>query len=167
MTAQVGEILRYDGDTVRMCDTPLGDYFALGGRFPEPRFDCFSNTALWRGYVGTWEVLHERLYLVGLSGELVDGSNASLATLFPDYSDRVFAHWYSGTIRIPEGGLLEYIHAGFSSRYERDVFLGFQRGFLVSKETRINGSAPGGKHPAGYGIGAKTVFNRKTGGGQV
>lgn len=161
MTAQIGEILRYGGNTVRMCDTPLSDYFALGGQRPEPDFDSFSCTALWRGYVGTWEIVDDRLYLVDLAGDLEDGSPASLATVFPNYPDRVFAHWYSGTIRIPEGKLLKYVHMGFSSRYERDVFVEFRNGILVSTETRTNGTASDDGGPTGYGIGAMTVFPRK------
>lgn len=161
MTAQIGEILRYDSNTVRMCDTPLSAYFALGGRRPEPDFDSFGCTALWRGYVGTWEIVDGRLYLVNLAGDMEDGSQTCLATVFPDYPERVFAHWYSGTIRIPEGKLLKYIHMGFSSRYERDVLLGFRNGILVSTETRTNGTAPDGDSPTGYGIGAMTVFPRK------
>ncbi len=162
MTAQIGEILRYGGNTVRMCDTPLSGYFALGGRRPEPDFDSFRCTALWRGYVGTWEIFDDRLYLVGLAGELEDGSSGSLATVFPDFPDRVFAHWHSGTIRIPEGKLLQYVHMGFSSRYERDVFLEFRNGNLVSTETRTNGTASDDGGTTGYGIGAMTVFRRRS-----
>lgn len=166
MTAQIGEVLRYGGNTVRMCDTPLSAYFARGGRRPEPDFDCFGCTALWRGYVGTWEIANDHLYLVGLSGDLEDGSVANLATVFPDYPDRVFAHWYSGTIRIPEGKLIEYVHMGFASRYERDVFLRFRSGVLISIETRTNGTATDGSRPTGYGIGAMTVFPCKSMGGE-
>lgn len=165
MTAQFGEILRHEGETVSMCDTPLGDYFALGGRRPDHDFDTFGCTALWRGYVGTWEIVDGRLYLVGLSGDFEDGTPVSLAAVFPDYPDRVFAHWYSGRIRIPEGKLLKYVHMGFASRYERDVFLEFRNGVLSSTETRTNGTANGVGGPAGYGIGGMTVFPRKPKGG--
>lgn len=161
MTAQMGEILRYGGKTVRMCDTPLRDYFALGGRRPEPDFDSFGCTALWRGYVGTWEVADGRLYLVGLSGDFEDGTPVSLGAVFPGYPERVFAHWYSGTVRIPEGKLLRYVHMGFASNYERDVFLAFRNGILVSMQTRTNGTAAGDGGPEGYGVGAMTVFPGK------
>lgn len=161
MTAQIGEVLRYEGKTVRMCDTPLGDFFSLGGRRPDPDFDTYGCTALWRGYVGTWEIVDGRLYLVDLAGEFEDGSPVSLGAVFPDFPDRVFAHWYSDTIRIPEGKLLKYVHMGFSSRYERDVFLSFRNGILTSTETRTNGTAPDGSGPTGYGIGGMTVFSRK------
>ena len=92
-----------------MCAEPLGDYFALAGL--EPPFD-WTSTALWRGYVGTWEIIQSRLYLIGINGRLKTDEAATLASIFPDFPERVFAHWYSGTIRVPEGKLLEYIPHG-------------------------------------------------------
>ncbi len=157
MTAQIGEKLIYDGRKVSMCTEPLSDYFAFGGHRAEFEFTC---TALWRGYVGTWEIVNERLYLVGLTGTLKDGRDATLETVFPGYSDRVFAHWYSGTLRIPEGKQLEYVHSGYDSTYERDRFLKIENGVVVGSRVRQNGDADGSAGPEGYGIGAMTVFPR-------
>jgi hypothetical protein len=157
MTAQIAERLRYDGEEVAMCTNPLSDYFAMGG--VAPPFDC-TSTALWRGYVGEWEILDGRLYLIGLRGLLQDGSEASLATVFPDFPTRVFAHWYSGTIRLPQGKQLEYIHAGYSSRYERDVLVDVMRGVVVQTRVRHNGVATWENAPEGYGVGAMTLFPR-------
>lgn len=104
MTAQIAEKLRYQSEDVAMCTNPLSDYFAMGGTNPRFESNC---TALWRGYVGSWEIVDDRLYLICLNGTLVDGTQASLETIFPGYPDRVFAHWYSGTIRLPQGKQLE------------------------------------------------------------
>jgi hypothetical protein len=160
MTAQIGEKLNYEGREVSMCSEPLGVFFALGGHSPEFEFTC---TALWRGYVGTWEIVNDRLYLISLSGTLKDGSDATLETVFPGYPDRVFAHWYSGTLRIPEGAQLEYIHMGYGSTYERDRFLRIEKGVLVGCHVRQNGYAEGSNGTEGYGIGAMTVFPRRPG----
>lgn len=159
MTAQIGEKLTYDGREVSMCTEPLGDYFAFGGHHPE--FEC-ACTALWRGYVGTWEIVGDRLYLVRLTGTLKDGTEATLETVFPGYSDRVFAHWYSGTLRIPEGKQLEYVHMGYASTYERDRILKIEKGVVVGSHVRQNGEADERAGPEGYGIGAMTVFPRRT-----
>lgn len=155
MTAQMGERLFYEGDEHSMCSTPLSGYFALGGECP--KFGQFC-TALWRGYVGSWEIRHDRLYMVGLQGTLDDGTKANLETVFPGYPDRVFAHWYSGEIRIPQGRLLNYVHGGFASTYERDVFLKFEKGLLVAKRVKENGQAEDDSSPEGYSSGAWTVF---------
>ena len=135
MTAQIGENLTYDGETYSMCSEPLGQFFSLGGKSPS---FAAMHTACWRGYVGEWEVVDGRLYMVGLAGSLEDGTEANLETVFPGFPDRVFAHWYSGTIRIPQGEMLEYAHMGYESTYERDLLLKFEKGCLTESSVRVN-----------------------------
>lgn len=69
MTAQIAENMLYQGKQVAMCTTPLNDYFVMGGYNPRFESNC---TALWRGYVGTWEVVDDRLYLTRLHDSLPD-----------------------------------------------------------------------------------------------
>ncbi len=154
MTAQIAERLIFEGENLAMCSEPLSDYFALGGR--EPPFDA-RCTALWRGYVGTWEVRDSRLYLLSLEGELADGSVANLATIFPGFPDRVFAHWFSDTVRLPRGRQLEYVHMGYGSTFEQDIFLEFEKGVLVKSWVVENGKAAPGA-PEGYDIAAFTTL---------
>lgn len=135
MTAQFAEKLHYQGEDVAMLTNPLSQYFALGGSRPPISANC---TALWRGYVGSWEFISNRLYLVGLTGELEGGEAATLASVFPDYPNRVFAHWYSGTIRIPRGKLLRYVHMGYGSTYEADLLLDVERGVIVKSQLCSN-----------------------------
>ncbi len=160
MTAQIAEKLLYQGERVAMLTNPLSDYFAMGGF--NPRFES-TSTALWRGYVGGWEILGNRLYLVSLDGTLEDGSDATLETVFPGFPDRVFAHWYSGTLRIPQGKQLEYVHMGYASKFEQDLFLEIERGVVVATRVRQNGVAESAQAPEGYSVGAMTVFPRKRG----
>ena len=117
-------------------------------------------TALWRGYVGTWEIIDGRLYLIELHGELEGGGAASLATGFPGFPDRVFAHWYSGTLRIPQGKMLKYLHMGYGSTYERDLFLEIEKGVVKNTWVRQNGTVENENAPEGYGVGGMTVFPR-------
>lgn len=135
MTAQVYERLIYDGSEHMMAAEPLSDYFTLGGH--DPGF-VTPHTACWRGYVGTWEVVGDRLYLVDLEGQLTDGSKGSVESVFPGQGGRVFADWFTGTIRVPQGEQLSYIHAGWGSIFERDLLLRFDEGRLVEKSIREN-----------------------------
>jgi len=155
MTAQIAEKLHYEGQHLSMCSEPLRDYFALGGLKPGFQSNC---TALWRGYVGTWEILIGRLYLVELRGTLEGGEEASVGMLFPDFPDRAFAHWYSGTIRVPQGRMLKYVHMGYASTYERDLFLDFEKGVVTSTRVRKNGVAASDDASEGYRIGAMTTL---------
>lgn len=68
----------------------------------------------------------------------------------PGYPDRVFAHWYSGTLRIPKK-LLEYIHMGYGGSYERDRFLKIEKGVVGGSHIRHNGDT-NSDGPEGYGI---------------
>ncbi len=138
MTAQISEILHYQGRKQRMCTEPLGDYFALADI--KPGFE-FSSTALWRGYVGEWDVQDGRLYLIKLTGNLEGGRSASLETFFPGFPDRVFAHWYTGQVRLPMGELVQYVHGGYGSTYEQDLLIDFDQG-VVKQTTLRHNSAP-------------------------
>ena len=157
MTAQIPESLRYQGQDLALCELPLEGYFEMGGSRPD--FLCLS-TGLRRGYVGEWEIVDGRLYLVGLRGLLADDREASLATLFPAYPGRVFAHWYTGTLRVPQGKLLDYVHAGFASVYERDRLLDVDRGVVTGQQEQHNGVAAPGGSGDGYAPGAVTFLGR-------
>ena len=135
MTAQMHERLYYKTKRYGMAAEPLYHYWALvGGR---PKFQLRS-TGLWRGYIGSWRVTKDRLYLIGLEGGFEDGSALTLEALFPGYPERVFAHWFSGQVRLPQGNLVEYIHAGYASVYEANLFLDFEDCVLVREELKSN-----------------------------
>lgn len=154
MTAQMAEVLHMNGEVHSLCTHPLATYFELIG-ITSP-FDDFRCSALWRGYVGTWEITQGRLYLIGLKGWLV-GSNdeCGMETLFPGFPERVFAHWFTGELRIPQGGLLEYQHMGYRSRYERDLFITVRDGVIASERVQVNGvAAPDAR--TGYRVAAAT-----------
>lgn len=155
MTAQMPESLLFEGETHALCSLPLLAYFELGG--DKPNF-ISPSTACWRGYVGEWEVVNDRLYLVGLSGWILGkGRFTGLDAVFPGFPHRVFAHWCSDVLRVPQGRRLKYEHAGFASQYERDLLLKFHRGILTETSVRVNGKADPNA-PEGYSIAAYTTF---------
>lgn len=139
MTAQFTELLRYQGEDLALCSNPLDEYFAMGGANPGFVAPC---TALWRGYAGSWEIVGGRLYLIKVVGQLLDGTDASIESVFSGFPERVFAHWYSGTLRVPQGELLNYVHAGYRSSYERDLLLDVDRGVIQGNRVRVNGALP-------------------------
>lgn len=159
MTAQFSERLHYRGEELALCSEPLGYYlktvrkdFALEA----------PSTALWRGYVGTWTIENKHLYLVKLKGHKatpVGTIDIGLGDLFPDFPDGVFAHWYSGELRCPMGGLLEYVHGGYASTYEKDLFLRFEKGILISERIVDNGLADPNASQ-GYRVGASLTLGR-------
>lgn len=135
MTAQVPESLKYQDETLSLCGQPLDSYFELLGE--DPPFVA-PHTALWRGYVGSWEIHDGRLYLLRLEGCGHSGNHIGLSDLFAEYPERVFAHWVNGVYRANRGKQLKYVHAGFASVYEQDLFFGFEHGLLQSVEVKTN-----------------------------
>lgn len=136
MTAQVAEKLIYAGKEIPLFTNPLSLYLKNSGtRFLSP------HTANWRGYVGTWQILEcdgfERLYLVALSAHKSYEEIVELSDIFPGY-DKVFAHWFTGELRCPQGAQLEYRHMGYGSIYEYDLLMDFKQGVLISKHARHN-----------------------------
>ena len=138
-----------------MCTNPMWDYCALGGELPNFASNC---TALWWDYVGTWEVINDRFYLVELSGEFASGEDANIETVFPGYGDRVFALWYSGTIRLSQGKMLVYVHKSYGNSYERDLLLEFKKGILSSRLVKNNGVSEGENASEWDSISAMTVL---------
>ena len=55
----------------------------------------------------------------------------SLNSLFQS-EEKVFACWYSGTIRAPFGELIEYIHDGYESIFEYELLIDFKEGVVVN-----------------------------------
>ena len=133
MTIQAGDILSYSGEKTTIATEPLKSYL-------ETRSDVgfiYKSTALVRGYIGTWEIKSKKLYLVSLVGFIENNEKVDLNYLFPN-KIKVFADWFSGDIRIPEGKLLEKINLGYASIFEKDRILTFKEGILISETVKDN-----------------------------
>lgn len=162
MTAQVTEKLIINGKKFSMCTEPLQ---LLVAQNQLPKFRAFS-TACWRGYVGSWEIKLDadkkrRLYLKSITGSFESGEEVNLQALFPDYPQGVFAHWFSGTIRCPDGKLLNYVHGGYASTYERDLFFEFDKGVLTSESVVENGHSDDPNGSEGYELAAFLTIPRE------
>lgn len=135
MTAQISETIMYEGESRSLLSCPLGDYFSLSNTPPPFQMNC---TALWRGYLGRWEIKQERLYLTQFNAEFDDDNETTIQDIFPGFSERVFAHWYTGELRIPDGEQMRYEHNGFGSQYERDILIQVKQGVVESVLVRNN-----------------------------
>ncbi len=79
----------------------------------------------------------EKLYLVSLVGFIENNQQVDLNYLFPKQTE-VFASWYSGDIRIPEGELLKKFNLGYASIFEKDRILSFKEGILIGETIKDN-----------------------------
>ncbi len=131
MTAQVHERLVYEGEEMSMASCPplptehprLTSAGSPGMTKKAGVPGVVFSTACWRRYIGTWEVKGGRLYLRDVRGvyELAGG-------------EPLFADWVSGWLAVPQGEVLQYVHMGFESVYERELHLRVEAGVVV--ETR-------------------------------
>ena len=133
-TAQMGDILVYQGQNKSIFSNPLEFYFDEQHPRPNEVFQ-FSCTANWRGYVATWKIEEDYLYLV----KLVEGScshdapEIPLGSIFPEQQSPIKATWFTGRLRIPLGKRLQYVHMGYGSVYEKALFLSIENGKLIGE----------------------------------
>ncbi len=129
MTSQIRDILFYKGKTYYLSTEPLNQLLDLMG--DEKPVLMAPNTACWRGYIGTWHIDDNKLYLIEFKGYNKDHEEVGMDYIFPDQK-KVFAGWYTGEIKISQGEMIHYEHMGYKSVYEKDLFLEFDKGILVA-----------------------------------
>ena len=139
MTAQVKELITYEGKNVGMKTEPLADYLANQDKI---EFSTWSTACL-RGYIGTWEIRNKKLFIIDLwfseDRERDREKKLGLSYCFTDKS-KVFAEWFSGDIIIPQGKIIKWINIGYQSIFEKDLILNFKNGVLISKRIKDNTS---------------------------
>lgn len=135
MTAQIRERLLINGEGFGISTEPLKPHLE---KLDEKTKFISYITACWRGYIGTWKLHNNRLYLICLLGQgVINGQlkDVGLDYLFPKQKT-VFANWFTGTIQVPYGKMTKYVHGGYLSEYEKNLFLKFEEGILTSYEAK-------------------------------
>lgn len=132
MTIQVPEVLIYEGQKLRMCAEPLR---AMPGGIPAFRSPVM-RTACWRKYVGHWEIIEDKLYLVRLEGSIKNEASSRellLSDFFPDATEKVMASWITGVIHCESGrdfGFWKHVLRIYGGPYEVNHFFKFDQGVL-------------------------------------
>ena len=128
MTAQIRDVLIVGNNMIDLLSEPLRDYLDLLDS--KPVFKS-TNSGCWRGYIAVWKLRGKSLYLNNLYLQNYEKENPGIGYLFPGKTS-VFAEWFSGELVIPNGVLLQYVHMGYNSVYEKILLLKFEKGRLVS-----------------------------------
>lgn len=137
MTAQSCDEVRYGLESWIIFGDALEPYFKAHPK-RTPRTDIRS-TSLYRGYLASWTIRADRLWLTGLfvlGGARTDGIRfkaCSLPATFPGRPKPVLANWFSGPLILAGGELVEHVHAGFGSVYSRYRLLILRRGVIVGR----------------------------------
>lgn len=121
-TAQVSDELIVQGKTFALNTNPLEAQ--LEAKQWKPPLEAVISSANWRGYVATWEIKNDKLYLIEatiLVSDPTDEHEYRRKTitndLYPGLSE-VFADWYTGALIVPDGEMTHYVHMGYGSSFD-------------------------------------------------
>lgn len=135
-TAQYPDKLIYNGKEYALHTNPLEFYFE---KHPDkkPKTEVMS-TALWRGYVATFEIEEGQLYVKDVQIQVWRKNGEDVAwrsvikDIFPD--KEVKAGWFTGLLVLPYGKLVNYVHMGYGSTYKNYLILEINEGNLQQEK---------------------------------
>ncbi len=139
-TAQFPDKINYNGKEYNLNSNPLEVYFEKNPN-KRPKSEVRSS-ALWRGYVATFEIIDNQLFLKDIEIQYRDttskGSNNSnwksvLNEVFDDQKN-IQVDWYTGLLVLPQGKVVNYVHMGYGSTYQHYTILELNKGVLTQEK---------------------------------
>jgi hypothetical protein len=133
-TEQFSEKITIQGEQQALVSEPLADYLQLPGNFQKfsKLVGLATCTALWRGYLGEWEIREQKLYLIRLrNSDCGRSGSLSLPDIFNGKQSPIFADWYSGELIVPQDG--RGVDGEF---YDRYLSIEIRKGKVVSQKIR-------------------------------
>lgn len=143
-TGQVPDFLIYKSDTLAIFSNPLEQYFELTGNTELPDFVGCGSTACWRGYCAFWKIENDSLFLIKITSCHDDCGleihDANLEKMFGNKfkNNKVFASWSTIRIVAPQGRLVQYVHMGYASIYENELYFNIKSGILTNTTLKSN-----------------------------
>lgn len=140
-TAQTPDKIIYRGKQYMLHSNPLEAYFEKN---PDKRpTSGMTSSALWRGYVATFEIADNALMLkdieIMVSKKTEDGSfdydwKSVIADVVPS-GTKLKIDWMTGILVIPHGEIVDYVHMGYGSTFENYILIEVSNGdFVKAKE---------------------------------
>lgn len=139
-TAQYPDKINFNGKEYSLHSNPLEPYFEKNPS-KRPKGGVMSK-ALWRGYVATFEVRDSQLFVKDIQIEYWDTTNKkSHDTKWKSVLTEVFGEqknikvdWLTGLLVLPYGKLVNYVHMGYGSTYEKYFLLEINKGDYVKSK---------------------------------
>lgn len=123
-TGQAPDYLIIGLDTLKIHSNPLEKYFEKNP-IPE-NLITMSSTGNWRGYIAYFKFIDNKLVVENIYKEEYKDINGTSKYIRTSIYKEVFGsspnfdcNFYSGLLICPSGELLEYVHMGYSSIYEK------------------------------------------------
>lgn len=133
-TAQYPDKIFYEGKEYMLHSNPMEAYFA---RYPDKKPKSgMRSTALWRGYIASFEIKDGQVLLKDIEimvktpttdKEFERGWKSVLKDVIQD-SKPLKIDWFTGLLVLPEGKIVDYVHMGYGSTYEKYTLLEISAG---------------------------------------
>lgn len=134
-TAQASDLLIVEGKEFALNTNPLESQLEKR-KWKRPE-EAVISSANWRGYIATWEIKDEKLFLKNATILVSDPkdedeyvSKSITQDLYPGASE-VFADWYTGALIVPDGKMTRYVHMGYGSSFDHYQVFRVQAGKVV------------------------------------
>lgn len=156
-TAQIPDKLIFENQEYLLHTNPMEGYIK---KYPEKKpKNLVINTALYRGYVATFEIINNELFVKDIQiieneknpdGTPPIGKWKSIIKEVFSTEESKKVDWFSGILVAPYGKIKKYVHTRYDSTYskyllfsaENGVITGFKkleyRGFKKFKENQFN-----------------------------
>ena len=134
-TAQYPDKIFYEGKEYMLHSNPMEAYFQ---KFPDKKpSGGIISSALWRGYVATFEITDGVLRLKDIEIRVDKSGSKSfdpewksvIETIVPK-GEVLKIDWFTGLLVLPHGEVVNYVHMGYGSTYEKYVLLEITKGIL-------------------------------------
>lgn len=141
MAAQLPDIILIHDKPMDLYSNPLENYWKSSNK-KRPAFRTTESCK--RGYIATWEVHNEQLFLTSMEGDVEKNSlffgrkfqKYTLKQLFSKSKMKpVKANWFSGKLRIPLGNMTLYEHSDYNSRFEKEIIITVSKGEVIKVVT--------------------------------
>jgi len=93
-----------------------------------------ANRVLFHRVANTLNYLDIRTVIVSCGTCLDQLQKYEFEKIFPGKTKPMKADWFTGTLRIPRGKPIQYVHMGYQTIYEYDVFLRIKAGKVVDMQ---------------------------------
>ena len=139
-TGQISDKIIYKGKEYSLNTNPLEKFFEKNPNLKPNIKIPFS--ALWRGYIATFEIQDKQLFvkdIVIMDEDTLNGAhkltNKSVFNqVFPNQK-QLKVDWLTGLLVIPYGKLVNYVHMGYASTYENYILLEIDKGNLSQEKS--------------------------------
>jgi hypothetical protein len=135
-TAQTPDKLIIDGETIALQSNPLEIYFKNN---PDKKSDEWAfSTALWRGYIAVFKIENGHLIVSDIKVQLKKEEDHrkwfSVIDQVMTKEERVVS-WYDGLLVAPRGEIVNYIHMGYASEFEKYTLFLIEGGKVIKRQS--------------------------------